>query len=465
MWVCVWETGEYPDPSPHNQLAGIRFEAAGDAHGVPADGDIALSVGAITVSGVSFSANAAVFTLTAKAFIFDDINPVSSYDVVIKDLTTNLSLSVGLAGANASSFALTTSDGTDSGSDMIVISFGDTDPGANNVVEIEVKPPLGAKVILTVELDTSAPPTPLASNVEFGGVIISVVSVTVTVKATDNGAQASNNQVTAEMEYYGDVGGLRVMFSRNLINGPASLGPRLCEDEGGTGWRNPTLSELGMLLTGPNVTVLTLTVGDSGIGGGIGPSKDVSPGTPGNANIEIKVVNMTFPVATDDKGGMVAALRSSYGDSFGAGSTEFRVISGLFDNGASPLMFVYNDTSASAGQAALEDYDDHAVAVCVKEIDNVYDAADHNQLAGVRRVGVSLSVSFMTLTVTENLTYGNQTPFFTITAQAYFFPDANTDDEVVVETLMSAALSSPSAIQMTATSMLCPRRLMGMATL
>ena len=91
VWVCVWETGEYPDPSPHNQLAGIRFEAAGDAHGVPADGDIALSVGAITVSGVSFTANAAVFTLTAKAFVFDDVNPVGVYDVVIKDLTTNLS--------------------------------------------------------------------------------------------------------------------------------------------------------------------------------------------------------------------------------------------------------------------------------------------------------------------------------------------------------------------------------------
>ena len=48
----------------------------------------------------------------------------------------------------------------------------------------------------------------------------------------------------------------------------------------------------------------------------------------------------------------------------------------------------------------------------------------------------------MTLTVTENLTYGGQIPFFTITAQAYFFPDTNADgDEVVVETLMSAALS------------------------
>ena len=433
VWVCVWETDEYPDPSPHNQLAGIRFEAAGDAHGVPADGDIALSVGAITVSGVSFSANAAVFTLTAKAFIFDDVNPVGVYDVVIKDLTTNLSLSVGLAGANASSFALTTSDGTDSGSDMIVISYGDADPGAKNVVEIEVKPPLGAKVILTVELDTSVPAPPLANNVVFGGVTISVVSMTVTVEATDNGAPSSNNQVTAEMEYYGDVGGLRVMFSRNLIDGPASLGPRLCEGEGGTGWRNPTLSELGMLLTGPSVTVLTLTVEDGGGGGFGGPSDYLDPGTPGNANIANKVVNMTFPAATDTKGGMV------FGD--GNAGNEFRVISGLFDNGAVPLIFVYNKTSA-AGQAALKEFDaDPAVAVCVKEIDSVYDAADHNQLAGVRRVGVSLSVSFMTLTVTENLTYGHQTPFFTITAQGYFFPDTNTDDHVVVETLMSAALS------------------------
>ena len=128
--VCVQEISGY-DATKHNQLAGIRFEAAGNAHGVPADGDIALSVSAITVSGVSFSANAAVFTLTAKAFIFDDVESgVKSPEVIIKDLTTNPALSVGLAGANAASFALATSDGTDSGSDMIVISYGDADPGA-----------------------------------------------------------------------------------------------------------------------------------------------------------------------------------------------------------------------------------------------------------------------------------------------------------------------------------------------
>ena len=238
---------------------------------------------------------------------------------------------------------------------VIVIDFGASEiKDGNTDLEIVVKPSLGEERTLTVEFDAPAPPaTPLASNVEFGGVTISVVSVTVTVEAKDNGALTQrDSQVTAEMEYYGDVGGLRVMFSRNLIEGPASLGPRLCE-VGGTGWRNPTLSELGMLLTGPSVTVLTLTVGDGGSGGFGGPSDNLGVGTPGNANIENKVVNMTFPEATDAKDGMVAALRSSYGDSFGAGSTEFRVISGLFDNGASPLMFVYNNTS---GQAALEDY-------------------------------------------------------------------------------------------------------------
>ena len=163
--VCVQEItdGTY-DATKHNQLAGIRFEAEGDAHGVPADGDIALSVSAITVSGVSFTANAAVFTLTAKAFIFDDVEAGDKHpEVIIKDLTTNLSLSVGLTGANAASFALATSDGTDSGSDMIVISYGATNPGdAKYTVEIEVKPPLGAKVILTVEFDTAAPVVPIA---------------------------------------------------------------------------------------------------------------------------------------------------------------------------------------------------------------------------------------------------------------------------------------------------------------
>ena len=214
VWVCVLETSTY-DATKHSQLAGIRFEAAGDAHGVPADGDIALSVSAITVSGVSFSANAAVFTLTAKAFIFDDIVAPNSYNPVIKDLTTNLALSVGLAGANASSFALVTSDGTESGSDMIVISFGATDPGAKNVVEIEVKPPLGAKVILTVEFDTAAPAAPIgfAGTPVALSMSVRVLSITAT-QDPESGSPAHAPLPGVDMVYHGESRGLHWMVGK-----------------------------------------------------------------------------------------------------------------------------------------------------------------------------------------------------------------------------------------------------------
>ena len=409
--VCVEEIKDTYDASANPQLAGVTVSTN-------------LSTGITAPNGTAATGK---HTIAAQAYYYSSVDE-SSFEVSAAFLDGEpLMVKFGDL-EDDGPFVLKGSDGTTDVKDqtitdgVIVIDFGASKIEEGNTdLEIVVKPPLGEERTLTVEF--KIPP--------------------VTVAATDNGALSSDNQVTAEMEHYGDVGGLRVMFSRNLIEGPASLGPRLCEGVGGTGWRNPTLSELGMLLTGPSVTVLTLTVGDGGGEASSGPSKDVGLGTPGNANTFEKVVTMTFPVATDAKGGMVAALRNDgFGENFfGSGDkgNEFRVISGLFDNGAAPLMFVYNNTSA--GQAALEDYTDHAVAVCVKEIDNVYDAADHNQLAGVRHVGVSLSVSFMTLTVTENLTYGDQTPFFTITAQAYFFPDANTDEEVVVETLLSAALS------------------------
>ena len=284
VWVCVLETSTY-DATKHSQLAGIRFEAAGDAHGVPADGDIALSVSAITVSGVSFSTNAAVFTLTAKAFIFDDITAPFSENPVIKDLTTNLSLSVGLAGANPSSFALTTSDGTESGSDMIVISYGATDPGAKYTVEIEVKPPLGAKVILTVEFDTAAPAAPIA----FAGtpvalsMSVQVVSITAT-RDPASGSPAHAPLPGVDMVYHGKSRGLHWMVGKTYYKTEDALKGRaqaagsleadeewfstpICVTKGNSGdnsdnWRLPTLIELagGVLPTAETGTEITARV-------------------------------------------------------------------------------------------------------------------------------------------------------------------------------------------------------------
>ena len=291
VWVCDAETSTY-DATKHSQLAGIRFEAAGDAHGVPADGDIALSVSAITVSGVSFTANAAVFTLTAKAFIFDDILTPNSYNPVIKVLTTNLALSVGLAGATGSSFALTTSDGTDSGSDMIVISFGDTDPGAKNVVEIEVKPPLGAKVILTVEFDTAAPAAPIA----FAGTPVALSMLVQVVSITATRDPASGNPVHAplpgvDMVYHGESRGLHWMVGETYYKTADALAGRgvfaggleadeewfsapICESKGNEGnnskdWRLPTLIELvgGVLPTNVTNTEIVARVNGSFDGG------------------------------------------------------------------------------------------------------------------------------------------------------------------------------------------------------
>ena len=299
--VCVQEITGY-DATKHNQLAGIRFEAEGDAHGVPADGDIALSVSAITVSGVSFTANAAVFTLTAKAFIFDDVEAGDKHpEVIIKDLTTNLSLSVGLTGANAASFALATSDGTDSGSDMIVISYGATDPGAKYTVEIEVKPPLGAKVILTVEFDTAAPAvrfagTPVALSMSVR--LLDVAQATDPIEATDPAGipvdRGGDSRLTeldgVDMVYGGESRGLHWMFgdayytsAQNLADDRPDndgLSPRsawfskpIC-DRGNTGknsdkWRLPTLIEMagGVLpaSAGTEIIARVNSFGSSGV--------------------------------------------------------------------------------------------------------------------------------------------------------------------------------------------------------
>ena len=251
------------------------------------------------------------------------------------------------------------------------------------------------------------------------------------------------------MEYYGEVGGLRVMFSPEAILGGSSLGPRLCESggDGGRGktWRNPTLSELGMLLTGPSVTVLTLTVGDSISEPSSGPANGLPGGTPGNGGAaNPPVVNMTFPATVDARGGLAAALRSSYpSKTYGSNNNEFRAVSGVYDNAGEPLALVLNTATS---QANLDDRTEDGVAVCVMETAAYPNPSPHNQLAGVRLIkgdgdGIALSVSAITA---SGVSYGVN-PLYTLTVQGYFFHDTDPDStsfEVSIKALASVALSA-----------------------
>ena len=294
--------------------------------------------------------------------------------------------------------------------------FEKTSFGAVDKVQFDV-------VRLTV--NWTKPAVELASNIVFGVVTISTSGRTVTATAAD---RIGGGPISANMEYYGDVGGLRVMFSRNALPVSPGVGPRLCEAGnaagGESGWRNPTLSELGMLLSGQSVTVLTLTVVIDPTGVNFSPvsgsaSEGLGVGAPGIVGSSTKEIVLTFPEATDAQGGMAAALGSDY--SFSADGTEFRVLSGLYENGGEPLVFVADtDTPNQASVKGINGGANSGAAVCVLE-DDTYDAAKHNQLAGVRiddgGSAVVLSIDAFPPSFSAN------TPAYTMTARAFYFND------------------------------------------
>ena len=320
--VCVEEIKDTYDASANPQLAGVTVSTN-------------LSTGITAPNGTAATGK---YTITAKAYYYSSID-TGSFEASAEFLDDEPLMVKFGDNPDDGPFVLKGSDGTTDVKDqtitdgVIVIDFGASKiEDGNTDLEIVLTPSLVEAVTFTVPFDAVA----LAANqFVFKGITISTAESKVTAEVKDNHETPSASMLNVEMEYYGEVGGLRVMFSPDVITNGTALGPRLCESggDGGRGktWRNPTLSELGMLLTGQSVTVLTLTVGGSFVEPSSGPANGLPSGTPGNGDTPDAVVNMTFPAAVDARGGMAAALRSDYPNN-AFGSNEFSAVSGVYDN-------------------------------------------------------------------------------------------------------------------------------------
>ena len=180
---------------------------------------------------------------------------------------------------------------------------------------------------------------------------------------------ADVNLQTIVMQYYGNVGGLRVMHStldRPFLNSSA-LGTRLC-DAGNTGavtgWRNPTLAELAMLMTptGGGRLAVTISVGRFATDG-IPGARSARENTP-------SVVMATFYAAVNDFGqnGLVADLTPE--DPADIFDDHLSVISGLVDSGGYGLALRMEQVreAGAAGEVGVLSPDVNAVGVCVQEL-------------------------------------------------------------------------------------------------
>ena len=148
--VCVMETAAYPNPSPHNQLAGVRL--------IDGDGDgIALSVSAITASGVVSYGADPLYTLTVQGYFFHDTDPDSSFfELSIKALASiALSADFGDSTNDSGFYGLASPVINSDGNTEIVVSgkTPGTAPTSDDAkdLEIQVTPPLGKPVTFTVE--------------------------------------------------------------------------------------------------------------------------------------------------------------------------------------------------------------------------------------------------------------------------------------------------------------------------
>ena len=302
-----------------------------------------------------------------------------------------------------------------------------------------------------------APPPESVTVFRFAGTDISVIGGTATATAADRTYSSSSNSTKVDMEYYGDVGGLRVMFSP-AAQGGVSFGPRLCAS-GGDGWRNPTLSELGMLLTPDGSATMAITLSVSGFPGAtVGAAAGLDAGMPGNHTGDNSfVVTVTFP-QTEASTGMAAKWFHRYsgnangnfgGDPAKEEDDVFRVMSGVFDNGGDIQVLVYDYATGRSSlkeEKAVTDTAVQAPVVCVFEKDE-YDASEHNELAGVRFENadgaVALSVSAITV---AGVDYADGAEAYTLTAKAFFFndiADRSTDRTYrpVIKDLANASLS------------------------
>ena len=311
-------------------------------------------------------------------------------------------------------------------------SFGETDETQFNVVRLTV--------------DWTKPPTQTAVSssitVVFAGTTIEYFEDVAVVTVTNRTFTGTDNM---NMKYYGDVGGLRVMYSTNTPDGGSAYGPHLCE-AGGVNWRNPTLTELGMLLTGPTVTGLSLTVRNSEFGQQTGgDAAGLNDGIPGQTGTAAEVLALIFPTVTDIRGGMTMALSSDY--TFAPG--KFQVGSGLHENAGEPLGLIFD--AKTPGQAGMDVYV-KSVWVCVQEIAGYPDPSSHSQLAGVRfeasgdnhgvPTGGTIALSVSAITV-SGVSFTSNAAAFTITAKAFIFDDVDPPGvyNVVIKDLTNETLS------------------------
>ena len=287
--VCVSEidAATYDTAGAHNQLAGVRIDDGSDK--------VALAVDAILPS---FSANAPAYTITARAFYFNDVlGPPNPRAVKIEDLT-GLELTANIT--NNTAFSLTVNTVNTNGE--IVIMFGDADPAGSDLkVEIQVKPPLGQPVILTVNFLS-------ASGIGFAGTpvlvttdqvpLLNIAETTDPVASPrDRGGETKLSTLPrVDMAYGGKSRGLHWMFGKAYYTTPeqikndtpdSGLAARqawfskpIC-DQGNTGgnnsanWRLPTLIEMagGVLpisVTATQITARVNTFGGNASGTQIG---------------------------------------------------------------------------------------------------------------------------------------------------------------------------------------------------
>ena len=292
--------------------------------------------------------------------------------------------------------------------------FGDNGAGTNGDRQFDL-------VRLTV--DWTKPPV-------FKGVV-ALASRTITATAIN---RISGGSVEGDMVYYGDVGGLHVMVSRNVMSSHPGVGPRLCEDGGGN-WRNPTLSELGMLISAPTVNALSLTVqidvtNRNPDSAKRGAAEGLGIGAPGIAESQEGdyEFELTVPDEDDAQGGIAAVAvamldNPHYDAAFNEG--EFWALSGLHGNDGEPFVFGLNINTAD--EAFLEHSSQArrsgGAVVCVSEIDAAtYDTAGaHNQLAGVRIDDGSDKVALAVDAILPS--FSANAPAYTITARAFYFND------------------------------------------
>ena len=186
----------------------------------------------------------------------------------------------------------------------------------------------------------------------FAGVTVSTTEGKAKITANLQDFANGGSYNAREMEYFGNVGGLRVMFSRDSRTPPAqalSFFPMVLivtmtacavRQEITGGVRH--MSELGMIITPAGYTCMDLTVNES------------IPGALSASSSNSEVLDLNFA----DADGGLHDLANSFGAEF---STEMRVISGLVSDGLTQgFGFIQSrgqNTDASLGGGPRKEHD------------------------------------------------------------------------------------------------------------